>query len=242
MAARPGSPKRLRSALDRVLVHDVKNMSFRLRLLLSNLDEHWEDPEFRATVRGLLASTVERLEEIAGRFVAHEDAVLIKVALQVNDLVREVARRPTRRGGRDGRPSLSLALGETPRIWGDPYYVGDAIGSIVENAFEAAAPSGKVLVRTYAAGGPSRPRAVVEVIDNGAGMSAEFLRDRLFRPFETTKSGGVGLGLATAQQIVRFHRGTMRVLSETGGGTVIRLSFPAIPDAPAAENGGEAAP
>ena len=242
MAARPGSPKRLRSALDRVLVHDVKNMSFRLRLLLSNLDEHWEDPEFRATVRGLLASTVERLEEIAGRFVAHEDAVLIKVALQVNDLVREVARRPTRRGGRDGRPSLSLALGETPRIWGDPYYVGDAIGSIVENAFEAAAPSGKVLVRTYAAGGPSRPRAVVEVIDNGAGMSAEFLRDRLFRPFETTKSGGVGLGLATAQQIVRFHRGTMRVLSETGGGTVIRLSFPGIPDAPAAENGGEAAP
>ena len=242
MAASSRSPKRLRSTLDRVLVHDVKNMSFRLRLLLSNLDEHWEDPEFRATVRGLLASTVERLEEIAGRFVAHEDAVLIKVALQVNEIVKEVARRPPRRGGRDGRPpSLSLALGETPRIWGDPYYVGDAIASLVENAFEAAAPSGKVLVRTYAAGGPRRPRAVVEVIDNGAGMSTEFLRDRLFRPYETTKSGGVGLGLATAQQIVRFHRGTMRVLSQTGGGTLIRLSFPAIPEAPAAGGGGEVA-
>jgi signal transduction histidine kinase len=225
------SPKRLRSALDRVLVHDVKNMSFRMRLLLANLDEHWDDPEFRATVRSLLASTVERLEEIAGRFVAHEDAVLIKVALQLNDLVAEVARRPTRRGGRDAaRPSLSLALGETPRIWGDPYYVGDAIASLVENAFEAAAPSGKVLVRTYAAGGARRPRAVVEVIDNGAGMTTEFLRDRLFRPFETTKSGGVGLGLATAQQIVRFHRGTMRILSESGGGTIVRLSFPGIPE------------
>lgn len=242
MAASSGSPKRLRSTLDRVLVHDVKNMSFRLRLLLSNLDEHWDDPEFRATVRGLLASTVERLEEIAGRFVAHEDAVLIKVALEVNDLVKEVARRPPRRGGRDGAksPSLSLALGETPRIWGDPYYVGDAIASLIENAFEAAAPGGKVLVRTYAAGGSRRPRAVIEVIDNGAGMSTEFLRDRLFRPFETTKSGGVGLGLATAQQIVRFHRGSMRVLSQAGGGTLIRLSFPAIPETAAASDPGGA--
>jgi signal transduction histidine kinase len=239
MSAPSGSPKRLRSTLDRVLVHDVKNMSFRLRLLLSNLDEHWDDPEFRATVRGLLASTVERLEEIAGRFVAHEDAVLIKVALQVNDLVKEIVRRPPRRGGRDGRaPSVSLALGETPRIWGDPYYLGDAIASLVENAFEAAAPGGKVLVRTYAAGGSRRPRAVIEVIDNGAGMSAEFLKDRLFRAFETTKSGGVGLGLATAQQIVRFHRGSMRVLSQSGGGTLVRLSFPGIAEPAAPDAGG----
>jgi len=67
-----GPPKRLRSALDRVLVHDVKNMSFRMRLLLANLDEHWDDPEFRATVRSLLASTVERLEEIYAQHTGKE--------------------------------------------------------------------------------------------------------------------------------------------------------------------------
>jgi signal transduction histidine kinase len=59
-------------------------------------------------------------------------------------------------------------------------------------------------------------------------MTPEFLRDRLFQAFETTKPGGVGLGLATANQIVRFHRGTIRVLSQPGGGTLVRLSFPAI--------------
>ena len=232
---RPRSSARLRGTLDRVLVHDIKNMSFRLRLLLSNLDEHWEDPDFRKTVRELLASSVDRLEEIVGRFLAHEDAVLIKVALDVNDLLGRVAERPARRGARAAAAhgaTLSLALGTVPRIWGDPYYLVDAFGSLLENAFEAAAPEGKVLLRSYSRGSARRPRAVVEIIDNGAGMSPEFLRERLFRPFETTKPQGVGLGLATASQIVRFHRGSIRVLSHPGGGTLVRVSLPAILEGP----------
>jgi signal transduction histidine kinase len=228
MPDRPRSSARLRGTLDRVLVHDIKNMSFRLRLLLSNLDEHWEDPEFRKTVRDLLASSVERLEGIVGRFLAHEDAVLIKVELDLNGLLRQVAERPARRGARAA--AFSLALGPIPRVWGDPYYLGDAFASVLENAFEAAAPDGKVLVRSYTRRSARRTRAVVEFIDNGAGMTAEFLRDRLSRPFETTKPQGVGLGLATASQIVRFHRGTIRILSQPGGGTMVRLALPGIPE------------
>jgi signal transduction histidine kinase len=228
----PSNP-RLRSTLDRVLVHDVKNMSFRLRLLLSNLDEHWQDPEFRRTIRELLTSTIDRLEGIAGRFVAHEDALLIKVALDLNGLLREVAERPTRRGRAGRVPELRLALGHVPRIWGDPFYLGDAFGSLLENALEATAPEGKVLLRSLSGGTARRPRAVVEIIDNGAGMSQEFLRDRLFRPYETTKNEGVGLGLATASQIVRAHRGSLRILSQAGGGTLARFSFPAISEAQA---------
>ncbi len=234
MPSRPGkSSARLRSALDRVLVHDVKNMSFRLRLLLSNLEEHWEDPDFRRTVRDLLVSTIERLEGIAGRFVAHEDTVLIKVELDVNGLLQQMAQRPMRRGGRAAGaagtgPTVSLALGEVPRIWGDPFYLADAFASLLENAWEAASPEGKVLVRSYTRSASRRPRAVVEFIDNGAGMTSEFLRDRLFQPFETTKPHGVGLGLSTAGQIVKFHRGSIRILSQPGGGTLVRLSLPGI--------------
>ncbi len=221
------SSARLRSTLDRVLVHDIKNISFRLRLLLSNLDDHWADSDFQKTVRELLASTVERLEDIVGRAAAHENAVLIKIALDVNGLLRQVAEKPARRGRPARSASRKLALGAVPRIWGDPFYLGDAFASLLENAFEAAGPEGTVLVRTYAGGTARRPRVLVEIIDNGAGMTPEFLRDRLFRAFETTKPGGVGLGLATASQIVRFHRGTLRILSHPGGGTLVRLSFPA---------------
>jgi hypothetical protein len=228
------SSARIRSTLDHVLVHDIKNMGFRLQLLLSNLDEHYDDPDFKRSVRELLGSTVARLEAIVGRFSAHQDALLIKVALDLNGVLREVAGRSAPRA--QGRPrggELALQLGEVPAVWGDTYYLADAFGSLVENALEAAGPEGRVTIRSYAGGGDRRPRAVVEIADDGAGMSAEFVRDRLFVPFQTTKPYGVGLGVATASQIVRFHRGSIRVKTRPGRGTLVRLSFPAAPPATA---------
>jgi signal transduction histidine kinase len=112
-----------------------------------------------------------------------------------------------------------------PRIWGDPYFLRDALGSLIDNALEAA-PSGRVLVRSFPGGKKPRERAVIEIVDNGEGMSPEFMRDRLFQPFQTNKPDGVGLGVFTASQIVRHHGGTFRVRSAPGAGTVLRLSFP----------------
>ena len=83
----PAPTHRLRSALDRVLVHDIKNMGFRLQMLLSNIDEHYDDPEFKRSVQELLQSTVERLDGMVERFSAHEDALLIKVALDLNGVI-----------------------------------------------------------------------------------------------------------------------------------------------------------
>ena len=229
-ARRPSPISQLRSTLDRILIHDIKNVGFRLQLLLTNLEEHYGDPEFKRSVRELLSSTIERLEGIVGRYSAHPDAVLIKVPLDLNAVLREAAERPPRRGeGGEGQVQrlapVSLALGTVSEVWGDPYYLRDALASLVENAREAAAPDGRVVVRSFPDEG-KRPRAVVEIIDNGAGMSSEFVRDRLFQPFHTTKPDGVGLGLATASEIVRLHRGTIRIHSRAGGGTLVRLKFP----------------
>ncbi len=229
----PRGGKRLRSALDRVLIHDIKNMGFRLQMLRQNLDSHYGDPEFKQTVQDLLASTIDRLDGIVGRWSSEQRHVLIKVALDVNGLVRDIAGGATRRGGRLDRaqaarlPELSLALGPVPPIWGDPYFLRDAFSSLVENALEAAAPSGRVLIRSFSERRAARERVVVEIIDNGAGMSEDFVRERLFRPFETTKPDGVGLGLFTASQIVRHHGGSIRVRSVAEEGTVVRLGFPA---------------
>lgn len=227
----------LRATLDRVLLHDLRNMSFRLRMLLDNLDEHYEDPDFKRSVRELMDATAARLEGIAGRFQAHEDAVLVKISIDANEVLRAVAGAATTGNGR-GRavaalPSLALALGELPEIWADPDYLRDAFTSLLDNAVEAAGPRGKVVIRSLTSRARGALRATVDFIDNGQGMSPEFVRDRLTSPFGTTKQNGVGLGLYTAARIVRFHRGTVRILSAPGGGTVVRLSFPAVkPAAP----------
>jgi hypothetical protein len=234
-AARPRHSPRVRSALDRVLIHDIKNMEFRLQMLLSNLEENYEDPEFKRSVQELLASTISRLESIVGRWEAHQEAVLVKVSLDLNEVLRSVTSSATGGSGRlrpaaaARLPELALSLGQPPLIWGDPYYLRDAFASLLDNALEAAGAGGKVLLRSFASRRRrgARARAVIDVIDNGCGMSAEFVRERLFRPFETTKEGGVGLGLATAAQIVKLHGGTIRVHSQPGGGTIVRASFPA---------------
>ena len=229
---------KLRSTLDRVLIHDIRNMGFRLQMLRSNLEDHYGDPEFKRSVEELLSSTIERLDGIVHRW-SEEEHVLIKVAVDLNGILRDVAGGATRRGARlsspesEKLPVLSLALGTLPDIWADPYFLRDALSSLVDNAIEAAGDGGKVLIRTFSPRpGKRGASAVVEIIDNGSGMSADFVRDRLFRPFQTTKPDGVGLGLFTASQIVRHHGGRIRVRSGAGEGTVVRLAFPAIAAAP----------
>ncbi|MEP7132467.1 MAG: ATP-binding protein [Acidobacteriota bacterium] len=223
----------MRSALDRVLIHDIRNLGFRLEMLRSNLDEHYGNPDFKQSIEELLSSTIGRLDGIVRRWSGEETELLIKVELDLNAILREIAGGATRRGGRlppgesSRLPVLSLALSEIPPVWGDLYFLRDALASLVENALEAAAPAGKVLIRSFPGRSGGGERAILEIIDNGEGMSREFVTDRLFRPFQTTKPDGVGLGVFTAAQIVKHHGGKIRVRSQAGEGTVVRLSFSA---------------
>ena len=232
MARRSPAPKRrVRSAIDKVLIHDMKNIWFRLNLLLDNLDEHYGDPEFKLSVVDHLHATLDKIEAIVGRSAAHQDGVLIKVSLDLNDLVQQVLRSAQLaplRGGNGGALRVTTAFDNPPRVWGDPYYLGDALTSIFHNAFEAAASAGsQVNIRTSEQKRNHRRVALIEIKDDGPGMSEDFVRERLFQPFQTTKLGGVGLGLYTANQIILFHRGELDVQSQPGHGTTVRVRLPA---------------
>ncbi len=149
--------------------------------------------------------------------------MLIKVPLELNDLLQEVLRTCQPRG-RASAPRVTATFAEVPRVWGDPYYLRDAIQSVVQNAQEAAATS--VSVRTVLERRGSRNFGVIEVEDDGPGMPADFVRRRLFRPFQTMKPDGVGLGLYTARRILRHHGGDVEVRSVEGKGTCARLLLP----------------
>jgi signal transduction histidine kinase len=203
-------------------LHDIRNLELRLSLLLSNMEEHYADPDFKRSATDLLQATVQKLDGIVRSWSAHRDSVLIKVPLELNDLLQEVLRTCRPRGR--SAPRMSVSFAEVPGIWGDPYYLREAIQSVVQNAQESAASC--VTVRTGLERRGARDFAVVEVEDDGPGMSGEFVRRRLFRPFQTTKPGGVGLGLYTARRILRHHRGDVEVKSAEGEGTRVRLLLP----------------
>ncbi|MBK9062563.1 MAG: hypothetical protein IPL89_05135 [Acidobacteria bacterium] len=222
------SKRRLRSTMDSVLLHDMRNMGFRLGLVLENLEEHFGDPDFKRSVVELLQGTRDRLDTMVDRWTAHADSILIKVEVDVNDLVREVLRVAHVRGaGGAGPRNVAAELAPLPRVWGDPHYLRDALLSVVQNALEAVAPAGgRVTVRTREERRGRKRSVVVEIEDDGPGMSEEFVRDRLFRPFQTTKPEGVGLGLYTSSQILLFHRGDLVVDSRPGEGTRVRAILP----------------
>lgn len=217
-----GSRRRVRSTQDSVLLHDIRNLELRLSLLLSNMEEHYADPDFKSSAMDLLQATVQKLDGIARSWSVHHDSVLIKVPLELNDLLQEVLRTCRPRGR--SAPRMSARFEEVPGIWGDPYYLREAIQSVVQNAQEAAASC--VTVRTGLERRGAREFVVVEVEDDGPGIAGEFVRRKLFRPFQTTKPGGVGLGLYTARRILRHHRGDVEVRSAEGEGTCVRLLLP----------------
>lgn len=217
--------------MDSMMIHDMKNMEFRLNLLLSNLEEHYGDPDFKRSVIAHLNATLEKIESIVARWAAHQDSILIKVALDLNGLMRPIveglAGTPLRSRDESKRLRLTTNFGEIPRVWGDPYYLEEAFSSVFNNALEAASTSGSTVhVRTFEQKRKHR-RVVVEISDDGAGMPQEFLRERLFRPFQTTKPNGVGLGLYTTKQILQLHHGNIDIYSEPGGGTKVRITLPA---------------
>lgn len=221
------SSRELRKTLDSVLLHDMRNLGFRLRLLLGNLEQNYGDPDFKRSAVNTLQGAVDKLEAAVSRWSSQPASVLVKVPLDLNGLVTDVLGSTLLRdGSRPSSTAVEAQLGEVPRVWGDPNYLREALSSVFLNALEAAGPAGCVTVATSPPAGGS-PRALILVRDDGPGMTPLFVKEELFQPFRSTKPQGVGLGLFTARQIVRHHGGSIRVSSRPGAGTVVRIALPA---------------
>jgi len=98
------------------------------------------------------------------------------------------------------------------------------VGHLVQNALDATPVDGKVWIRLQREAG----QAVLEVGDTGHGMSSEFIRERLFKPFQTTKDAGMGIGAYESFQYVQELGGKVQVESEVGVGTRISVMLPVL--------------
>jgi putative PEP-CTERM system histidine kinase len=200
-------------------VHDLKNTAASINLMLKNLPVHFDDPAFRLDALRGIENTAKRIDEMIGRLTALRQRPQFKpVEADLNQLVSEVLDKL------EGMPDVELSkeLQPLPRILADREQIQSVVTNIMLNAREALGPDGRIRVRTE--GGAAS--VVLTVADNGCGMSAAFVKDSLFRPFQSTKKKGLGIGMFQSRMIVEAHGGKIRVESEAGKGSTFRVSLP----------------
>ena len=201
-------------------VHDLKNTANTLNLMLQNLPVHFDDPAFRADALRGVAKTVAHINRLIGRLGSIRHELQIKpVPADLNELIARALADWEDVAG----INLKKDFQPLPKIFFDPEQMLKVATNLIFNAREAVAQSsGQVQIQTSHANG----WAVLAITDNGCGMSREFMERSLFRPFQTTKKSGLGIGMFQSKMIVEAHKGKIEVESETGKGTTFRIFLP----------------
>jgi putative PEP-CTERM system histidine kinase len=200
-------------------VHDLKNAASTLTLMLQNLPVHFDDPAFRQDALRGISETVSRINQLIGRVgVLRHKLELNPTECDLNVIVTEALE--ILNGAAEVKIVKQLQL--VPKLRADREQLRSVITNLLLNARDAVRPGGQVRVET----GQINDWATLSVADNGCGMSARFLKDSLFRPFQTTKKKGLGIGMFQSKMIVEAHRGKIQVESEVGAGTTFRIMLP----------------
>jgi putative PEP-CTERM system histidine kinase len=198
------------------VVHDLKNLVAQLSLMLRNFERHRDNPEFQ---RDMLTTVEHVVGRMNGLMLQLRTGMTPGEKRRVVDLEGVVLRVCGAKAGT--RTPIAVQTMPLPAL-GHEDRLEHVIGHLVQNALDATAERGQVDVRI----GREGASAVVEVRDTGTGMTPEFVRERLFKPFETTKPAGMGIGVYESAQYVKSIGGEIRVDSTPGQGTSVRVLLP----------------
>ncbi|HTA29165.1 MAG TPA: ATP-binding protein, partial [Candidatus Cybelea sp.] len=200
-------------------VHDLKNTASTLNLMLQNLPDHFDNPEFREDALRGMGKTCDHINGLISRLsLLRHDLQIKPVRSDLNDVVAGVL------SDWDGITGMALVKNLRPglAVLLDREQIAKVVTNLVLNASEAIASSGEIRIETSQSNG----WAVLQVADDGCGMAPEFVSRALFRPFQTTKKKGLGIGMFQSKMIVEAHGGRIEVESEVEKGTTFRVLLP----------------
>lgn len=207
------------------MAHDLRNLANELTLTLANAREHIQNPEFQKDLLLSMEDSVAGMQRLLDKLSARQAVDPKPGATDFGQIVESsLARR--------AKSAATVRLeveGDGHMVACDPDQLIAMSGHLLQNAIEAAGPAGRITVRLRREGDTS----VLEVDDDGPGMTPEFVHEHLHHPFRSTKPGGFGLGLYECRELARKAGGDLAIDSAPGRGTTARLRLPiARPDAP----------
>ncbi|MDH5611243.1 MAG: PEP-CTERM system histidine kinase PrsK [Gammaproteobacteria bacterium] len=206
--------------LSAYMVHDLKNVVSELEMISSNSKKHMGNPEFIEdafdTVENAAGDIKRLLEQLRNKQAQVEKKSIINLAVLLQEVVNN-------KQGKYPQPHLKIAC-ETCAVAVEKNRLINVLAHLIDNAQQATEDDGYIDVTVL----NNETMCIVEIKDNGHGMDADFIRDRLFKPFDTTKgNAGMGIGMYESKEYMQQLGGDIRVKSEAGKGTTISLYIPA---------------
>lgn len=213
------------------VIHDIKNIVSELSLFASNIRKHGDKPQFREDLAAAMDGAVARSKRLIERLRDDRSEQVRDVSVRLKPLMTALVKSQT--GGavalqaEDGSDGFAVAADEDR--------LRALVGHLLQNAMDATGSTDGVTVSLSstsagdadgASGVNSRARAVIEVSDAGPGMDPEFVRNRLFKPFHSTKSSGLGIGTYQCREYARELGGDVEVITNPGSGTTMRVFLP----------------
>lgn len=203
------------------VVHDLKNLVAQLSLMMRNAQRHRDNPEFQADMLATVENVMERMQGLLLQLRTGARPVEAPAPVALAQLLQRTVRQ---RRQPQPEPVLEVdpAVASGATVPGHADRLERVIGHLLQNAADATGPSGMITVRAATHEG----QALIEIEDNGTGMSEEFIRTGLFRPFASTKAHGMGIGVFESREYVRELGGSIEVDSSEGRGTTFRVRLP----------------
>jgi putative PEP-CTERM system histidine kinase len=204
------------------ILHDIKNLVSQLSLLSRNAERHADNPEFRDDMVATLRSSVGKMNDL-----------LTRLSPQAQGRAQRADPQPLRAILSDAiaakRRDHDVRLLGDSTLWAlvDAAALEQAVGHLVQNAVEASPPDEPVTVRVAQAENEVR----IVIADKGCGMDGDFVRNRLFHPFASTKPDGFGIGSFEARSLIVAMGGRLIVDSTPGAGTEFSIFLPAAHEA-----------
>ncbi|MEM7688436.1 MAG: XrtA/PEP-CTERM system histidine kinase PrsK [Pseudomonadota bacterium] len=199
------------------VMHDIKNLASQLSLLAANAQKHADNPEFRKDMLVTLHKSSEKLNALLARLGRYGSGPIETIKpVDLRATAKALASRfehhhPVIVNGPDAVPVLADAEG-----------LEQALIHLVQNAIDASEDQTPININVNADG----LHGMIEIVDAGCGMTPEFVRTGLFKPFVSSKHGGFGIGAFEAREMIKAMGGRLQVESREGVGTRFSIVLP----------------